>query len=151
MSVVTAAPDRAGRIDLHYAALEGRQRDVVTAIGAGNDVNIADTAGFTPLHFAAQGGHAQIVDTLLAAGANIEARNRFGNSPLWVAVMHTRDGDGAAVAALLAAGADPDAANASGSGPRDIANEVVNYDLRHFFTSSSPPCTRHDRLGCQVR
>ena len=133
MSVVAPIPDRAGRTDLHYAALEGRLRDVVAAIEAGDDVHLADTAGFTPLHFAAQRGHAGIVELLVASGADIESRNEFGNTPLWVAVMNTRDGDGATVAALLAAGADADAANNSGNSPRDVANRVANYDLRRFF------------------
>lgn len=105
---MTQSPDRAGRIDVHYAALEGRLADVEAGILAGDNINLADEEGFTPLHFAAQGGHARIVGALLAAGAHIEARNAFGNTPLWIAVMHTCDGDGAAVTALLEAGADAD-------------------------------------------
>ncbi|MBO0730204.1 MAG: ankyrin repeat domain-containing protein [Acidimicrobiaceae bacterium] len=58
---MTPNVDRAGRLQLHYAALEGRVPDVAAYLQQHrDDVNLADKAGFTPLHFAAQGQHADV-------------------------------------------------------------------------------------------
>jgi ankyrin repeat protein len=127
--------DWAGRLPLHYAALEGRAADVATYLAREdpNAVNLADSAGFTPLHFAAQGQHAETARILIEAGAQVSARNRFGATALWVALMNVRDGDGAVIRVLLDAGADPDAENNSGISARNLAAKVANYDLMRFF------------------
>ena len=126
--------DRAGRLPLHYAALEGRTADVAAYLEEDPDaVNLADSAGFTALHFAAQGQHAEAARVLIEAGALVSARNRFGATALWVALMNVRDGHGAVIRVLLDAGADPDAENNSGISARSLAAKVDNYDLMRFF------------------
>ena len=121
--------DRAGRTDLHYAALEGRLADLRTALSAGEDPSAPDDAGFTPLHFAAQQGMAQAVEALLSAGADVEATNRYGNTPLWVGVMNMRTGDGPGVVRhLLQAGSSLDSPNNAGVTVREVA-ERMGIDL----------------------
>lgn len=132
-SVVLKA-DRAGRLPLHYASLEGSASDVAAYLGEDPDaVNLADSAGFTPLHFAAQGQHAEAARALIEAGAQVAARNRFGATALLVALMNVRDGDGAVIRVLLEAGADPDAENNYGVSAGSLAAKVANYDLMRFF------------------
>ena len=114
-----------GRLDIHYAALEGRLDDLHAALARGETPDTEDEAGFTPLHFAAQQGQADAVEVLLAAGAPLEARNKYGNSPLWVAVMNQRVGQGQRVTSLLlAAGASVDSANLSNVSVRDVADRM---------------------------
>lgn len=118
-------PDRAGRVALHYAALDGRIEDVRAAVMAGEELAPGDAAGFTPLHFAAQQGHADVARLLVEAGAPLEARNRFGNTPLWVAAMNSRTGERERVVSLLvAAGASVDATNDAGVRVRDVAKRM---------------------------
>jgi uncharacterized protein len=66
--------DRAGRTELHYAALEGNVQRITELLDQGADVNATDTAGWTPLHFAAQDYRFHAVATLIAAGAEIDIR-----------------------------------------------------------------------------
>jgi ankyrin repeat protein len=51
------------------AALKGHGDVVKDLLGAGADVNKADTYGQTPLIKAAKGGHGDVVEHLLGAGA----------------------------------------------------------------------------------
>jgi len=117
--------DFAGRVALHYAALEGRTGEVRQALARGEDVAVSDDAGFTPLHFAAQQGQADVAKVLVEAGAPLEARNKFGNTPLWVAVVNRRTGEGERVVVVLVnAGASRDAVNDSGISVRDAAERM---------------------------
>jgi ankyrin repeat protein len=125
--------DRAGRSDLHYAALDGDLARIESLIAAGADVNLADRAGFTPLHFAGHGQHADAARAVLAAGAAVDARDAFGKTPLAVALVNVRDRDGEVIGVLLEAGADPDAKNYHGISARGLAASVTNYDLMRFF------------------
>ena len=127
------AGDRAGRTDLHYAALEGRIDDLRTALAAGADPSSPDKNGYTALHFAAQQGQTDAARLLLEAGAAVDAQDKFGKTALSVALFNVRDGDGDVVRMLLAAGASPDLKNHSGISPRDLAGRVANYDLGRFL------------------
>jgi uncharacterized protein len=112
--------DRAGRTELHYAALEGNVRRITQLLDQGAHVNAADAAGWTPLHFAAQDYRVDAVATLIAAGAEIDAENRFGATPLSVAVFNST-GRGEVIRLLLDAGADPDRSNTAGVSARASA------------------------------
>ena len=112
--------DEYGRSPLHYAALNGDQRELITLLDAGASADAQDDNGWTALHFAAQDRHAAIVESLLKRGANPNLLNSHGNGPLWVALMSSRN-DLSNVKMLLAAGASPDQKNASGRSPRDMA------------------------------
>lgn len=125
--------DRAGRSDLHYAALEGRTADVTRLLESGADPALADRQGWTPLHFAAQSLHADIGRALIAAGAPVDAADRTGRTPLLVAMFNVRDGDGSIIRVLLDGGADPHHRNQAGISAYDHADTVANYDLgRHL-------------------
>jgi hypothetical protein len=80
--------DRAGRSELHHAALEGNVQRITEVLDQGADVNATDTAGCSPLHFATQDYRVDVVATLIASGAEIDAQNRFGATPLSVAVFN---------------------------------------------------------------
>lgn len=125
--------DRAGRSELHFAALEGRALEVEALLATGSDACVADRQGWTPLHFAAQSQHADIARILLRFGAEVDAVDEHGKSPLAVALFNVHDGDGEVIAVLLGAGADPELKNRAGVSPRDLAGLVANYDLsRHL-------------------
>ena len=124
--------DRAGRTDLHYAALDGDLARVRELLAGGADPSAADRQDFTPLHFAAQSYAPAVVDVLLEAGADLEHRNQFGNTALFVAVMNSQ-GRGEVIERLLSAGADPHAENVAGNSPIKTAREIANYDIEQFF------------------
>jgi hypothetical protein len=118
-------PDRQGRLDIDYAALEGRVQDLCALLAHGENPGLPEKAGFTPLdhapaaasasfrastepgtrqHFAAQQDQVDAAKVLLQGGANLEGRNVYGNTPLWVALMNVRDEVGSVVRLLLEEG-----------------------------------------------
>ena len=50
-------------------------------LGAGVDVNKADTDGWTPLPMAAHGGHGDVVKDLFGAGADENKSGADGGTP----------------------------------------------------------------------
>lgn len=129
--------DRAGRSDLHYAALEGNIAAAKELLDQSADVNLADCDGFTPLHYAAQGYHRELARLLLDHGATIDAQNTYGNTPLWVALFNSR-GRPEVVRLLRDAGADINLKNHTGKSPGDLARMVANYPLAAIlFTDDS--------------
>jgi hypothetical protein len=110
--------DSAGRLELHYCALEGDLDGLKRHLAADVDASAADKQGFTPLHFAAQQGQAGSVRLLLEAGASVDAQDAFGNTPLFRAVFNSR-GQGETVEELLRAGANPDFPTTRAS-PREV-------------------------------
>lgn len=125
--------DRAGRSDLHYAALEDRADDVRHLIEQGADLNLADRNGYTPLHLAAQQHPIEALRLLLSAGALLELEDSYGNTPLWRATMDSR-GRGDAIVLLHSAGADPWHENRSGASPVTIARRIANFDIRQWYS-----------------
>ncbi len=125
--------DRAGRSELHYAAVEGRLDDVRLLIDDGADVAAADTALMTPLHMACQQAHVDVARALLAAGASVDPCDSFGNTPLWRAVFAFRGGEPTLITMLLDAGADPDRKNLSDRSPRDIAKIMDRPGIAEVF------------------
>jgi uncharacterized protein len=125
--------DRLGRTPLHYAANEGRARDIELLIEAGSNLNATDDNGCTPLHFAAQSGNIKVVALLLLNGADVNALDLNGNSPLADAVFSC-SGDGTLISALRSAGADPFKQNNYGVSPISLAREIVNCDVAKFFS-----------------
>ena len=81
--------DRAGRVALHYAALDN---DVARLVALGTDLNAEDAQCFRPLHLAAQ-EHALEAAALLAAGAEVDGVNRSaGASRVQRGARHRRAG-----------------------------------------------------------
>ena len=72
-------------------------------VGAGADVNKANTYGVAPLSAAAEQGNLENVKILLKAKANVNARDSAGSTALTVAVLR---GYVEEVKVLIAAGAD---------------------------------------------
>jgi ankyrin repeat protein len=124
--------DRQGRVDLHYAALNGTAEQALSLLEAGQDPNIADRDGFAPLHLAAQQNNVAVAEVLLGHGASVDPVNKFGNTPLFVAVFNSR-GNGEMIRLLRDAGADPRRANASGQSPVGLARAIANFDTGQFF------------------
>lgn len=124
--------DRMGRTLLHYAANEGRDKDVAQLLKDGVDPNAKDDSGWTPLHFAAQANALQISEMLLASGAEIDPLDSNGNTPLSTAVFACV-GDGSLIAALRKAGADPFKENNYGVSPVGLARDISNFDIAQFF------------------
>ena len=125
-------PDRAGRSELHYAAVEGRLADAQRLIQSGEDVSLPDKMKMTPLHMTCQQGNADVAKALLQAGAQVDPKDAYGNTPLWRAVFAYR-GDGELVRMLLRYGADPDGRNAAGKSPRDMALTLDRPGARELF------------------
>ncbi len=105
--------EKAGMTDLHWAAWEGRTKDIEKLISRGAEVNCKDINGNTPLHFAASSSK-EVVALLIAKGAEVNARENDQSTPL-----HNAAGMGRAeiVKLLLAAGADINARNKKGWTP----------------------------------
>ena len=132
--MATPGADRAGRTDLHNAALEGDAPRVRHLLEAGADPTIADAEGFTPLHLAAQQQQEAGVEALLAFDAPGDAVDGGGDTPLFRAVL-SADGDPRVVHRLVGAGADPDLANAHGRSPRALARLIGNHDTSTYFSA----------------
>ncbi len=124
--------DQAGRVPLHYAALEGDLDGLRAELEVGADPDARDAQGFTPLHFTAQEYHVAAARELIAAGGNVNARNAWGNGPLFFAVMQSA-GRGEMIRLLLESGADPLAANKAGHTPVGLARTIANVDVDRFF------------------
>ncbi len=129
--------DRAGRADLHYAALDGDERLVSRLLDAGADPDQSDVNGFTPLHFASQSYEPAIVRLLVDRGATVDQRNSHGNTALFIAVRRAR-GRGDVIKALLKAGADPSVKNNAAISPLAVAERIANYDNLQYFPGQSP-------------
>lgn len=129
---VRAGVDRAGRVPLHYAALENDAVKVVELLGNGADPDVADLQGFRPLHLAAQQGSLEAARALLDGGATVDVANSFGNTPLSVAVFNSR-GRGELIELLRSRGADPLHLNDSQQSPAGLARLIGNFDVARFF------------------
>lgn len=133
MSVMTGGPDRAGRLTLHYAAMEDQASIVEDRLACGDDPDASDRRGFTPLHFAAQQHALEAARILLDHGAQVDPVNAFGNSALSIAVLNSR-GRGDMITLLRERGADPYLSNNYGYTPAGLARRISNYDVARYFT-----------------
>ena len=124
--------DRAGRVPLHYAALENDIVRVNELLAHGADPNSADADDFTPLHFASQQGALEAARILLNNGAAVDQINVHGNTPLWMAVFSSK-GKGELIQLLRSKGADPFHRNRAGKTPVGLARQIANYDVARFF------------------
>ena len=127
--------DKAGRSELHYAALDDATERVAALLSDGFDPSLRDREGFTPLHFAAQQNSISAARLLLEAGAAVDATNKLGNTPLWAAVLSSTDG-GDLISLLRDNGADPHHTNEAGQSPIGLARLIADRDVAKFFTDS---------------
>jgi ankyrin repeat protein len=125
--------DRDGRTPLFIGVMKGHSDVINLLLSNGADVNAGDNNGETALHFAARFFQVTAAEQLLAAGASVGARDNHGNSPLFRAVFESK-GRGELIKLLLSNGADRDEKNLHGVSPRELAESIVNYDVKQFFT-----------------
>jgi ankyrin repeat protein len=111
-----------GRTPMHLAALNHHLQQMTDMVGAGADVNIADSQGATPLHLAVLSRSLRATRILLALGARPQDRDRRGNTPLHVAAWVGASPQ--VWRALLEAGADPQARDGRGRTPADILERL---------------------------
>lgn len=130
---MTVGADQAGRVPLHYAALENDVAKVSELVAAGADPDAADLQGFRPLHLAAQQGSVDAAQALLEGGAAVDAVNAFGNTPLFVAVFNS-GGRGDVIELLRSRGANPLHLNNSQQSPVGLARLIGNFDVLQFFS-----------------
>jgi ankyrin repeat protein len=71
-----------------YAAINGKNRDVVDLLlKNGADVNV-EVHGTTPLIDASYNGNIDMIELLLSHGANIDAKDSYGRTALMVAIQY---------------------------------------------------------------
>jgi ankyrin repeat protein len=100
------------RVNIHFAALQGRMDVIRQHIEAGSDLNEKDEYGSTPLIIAITFGKTEVARALIEAGADLAITNNEGSSPLHIAAFFCRT---EIVEALLDKGADKNAKNIGGS------------------------------------
>lgn len=124
--------DRDGRSPLHHACIQGNEDIGDLLLASGADVAPSDDNGMTPLHFAASHNQLKIGKRLLDEGAPVDARDSNGNTPLARAVFESK-GRGEMITILIEAGADRDTKNDYGVSPAELADTIVNYDVRQWL------------------
>ena len=164
-----------GRTLLMLAARTGNVAAVGLLVGAGSDVNAAETrTGTTALMWAALENRAEAVRALAAAGANVNARSKVtayphtppgvigdaleegasyvGQTVLpkggWTALMYAaRQGALDAARALAAAGADLNVADPDGTPALTFAIINGHYDVAALLVEKGADVNQPDRTG----
>jgi len=121
---------RAPRVSLHAAALQGNLDAIRQHINAGSELNKKDAYGSSPLIVAVTFGKTEVAKALIEAGADLEITNNEGATPLHIAAFFCRT---EIVRMLMDSGADKSALNKAGrtaletvSGPFDAVKGI--YD-----------------------
>lgn len=97
------------------------------------DINEAEeTTGFTALHYCAQNQYTDIAKLLLEHGADVDPKDNYGNTPLFKAVFFS-EGKTDMIELLLKAGADPNIKNNAGVSPKELADNIANFDVTKCF------------------
>lgn len=73
---MTAAPDRAGRLRIHYAVVDDNIDELKECIASGQDVNAQEGQGWTPLHFAANMGNLEVTKYRCQEAAQLSGTTR---------------------------------------------------------------------------
>jgi len=159
-----------GRLPIHGAAANDRDRVVAYLISAGSDIDVRGADGWTPLHLACASGSHRAVRALVDGGADVDAVAKGGSTPLHLALVvvlgkEHRELRRQAVRCarrmlerLLAAGADPKVLDSRGRCPADIAREKGAQTLALLLEGRSPRTAkagperqRFRNSGCQSR
>ncbi len=111
--------NKAPRISLHTAALQGNIKAVQQHIRTGSDLNRKDGYGSTPLIVAITFGQTEVAKVLIDAGADMTITNNEKSTPLHIAAFFCRT---QIVKALLDNRVCKDAKNLSGRTAFDITS-----------------------------
>jgi len=128
-------PDRAGRLPIHYTAVDDKPQELRELIASGENINVQEGQGWTPLHFAAHWGSLDIANILLESGADVSIVNHAGYTPLDLAVVSSKPNTGEVAKAIFLHGGDPHHKNHRGN------------DSMRFLEMLSPDSDRKELLG----
>lgn len=121
---ILGAKDSKGYTPLHWAASDGRLREVELYVGRGAEIDAVDGQGSTPLHRAIENSptgrnhkdsdRTGIVTLLISKGANVKATEEDGYTPLHIAAFVAQEDY---ISLLLEKGADVQARSRDGFTP----------------------------------
>jgi ankyrin repeat protein len=129
------------------AVRAGNDQEAVRLIGAGADVNAADSLGTTPLMWAARYGDAVLVERLIKAGADAAAENVFGVTPMSEAALI---GSEPVIRELLAAGVDPDSPNPEGETALMLVVRTGQIDAAEVLIEAGADVNAKERWAGQT-
>lgn len=119
---------------LYEVVLDNNIEEVKKAL-SNCDVNEQEEAtGFTALHYCAQNQYLDIAKLLIDNGAVIDVKDNYGNTPLFKAVFFS-EGKTEMIELLLKAGANPNAKNDSDVSPRELAENIGDFDVTKCFNA----------------
>lgn len=92
----------------------------------------------TALHLAVFIKSKEIFDLLIKANVEIDIQDVNGNTPLWLSIMNYRkEEDSYFSKILLSKGANPNFKNIHDISPKELANNISNYDIKKLFSNVS--------------
>jgi len=130
--------DKYGRTVIYDAIVKGFQEIVLELCLANVNVNKQDNSGKTPLHFAAMYSQFEIAKILIQYGAELDLKDKYGNTPLSDAVFYSH-GLEDIILLLQEKGADPTLKNDYDVSPKELVENIANYDLSHLFNEGNVP------------
>lgn len=135
MEIDVHARDRAGRIELHYAAIDNGEdcEPVRRLLAQGADIDARDFKGMTPLLMAAQyPGTRMVIELLIASGASVAALDNMDRSALMLVLMRAKSVEVERL--FLEAGCDPHHRDKSGYTPASLVDECGTEEQRVLFS-----------------
>lgn len=121
-------------MNIFEAVLEDNRQALLDEIDQGN-INIQDESGYTALHYCAQNGKLALAKLLIDKGADVNRKDIYGNTPLFKAVFFS-GGHKEMISLLLQAGADANEHNDAGVSPRELAQNIGNFDVTACFENT---------------
>jgi len=130
--------------DLVRAARDGLDKQVISLLQKGIDINVRNVRGNTPLVVAADAGRDRIVDILLGAGADVNLPDSNGWTPLMCAIITGRD---EIALVLLQKGAKVNARSASGDTVLTLAAIRSSLKIIEMLIRKGADPEQTDRYG----
>lgn len=124
--------DKLGRTILHDAVIEGYISIVDFICENKIDINAQDNLGKSALHFGAIYRHTVICEILIKNVANIDIQDNNGNTPLFDAIFNCQ-GKTDLINIFILNKADFEIKNNYGVSPKDLAENISNFDITHLF------------------
>mgnify|MGYP001793045935 CR=1 FL=1 len=124
--------DISGRTPLMVAAAMKNHVLGRLLFAGGASVNAQDQRGWSALNFAAQNPDVEFIRFLSHSNCSQEFVDVYGNSSLFRAVFNYRS-DPSSIEELLSMGANANLKNKTDVSPRDLSNNIGNYDSKYLF------------------